>query len=88
MSRGDPELWQSLLVALGLALAAAAFLVALIGKPTWPVRISAIALVIVILMLVAVWHWGFREGAAWRTESKKEQQRSGRLHAGAPSPTP
>lgn len=88
MSRGDPELWQSLLVALGLALGAAAFLVALIGKPTWVVRIGAVALVVVILMLVAVWHWGFREGAAWRTESKKEQQRSGILHAGATAPAP
>jgi hypothetical protein len=71
MKEHGPDLWSSLLVALGLGLGAAGFVVALVGKPTWTVRIGAIGLVVVILLLVAIWHWGFREGAKWHPHENR-----------------
>lgn len=65
MNKHKPSFKESILVALGLSLGAAAFLLALVGKPTWPARVAAIGMILLILVLVAVWHWGFREGRKW-----------------------
>lgn len=62
MNGRRPSFKESLLVALGLALAAAAFLLAMVGKPTLGARLAAIGLILLVLVLVAVWHWGYREG--------------------------
>jgi hypothetical protein len=60
---GDgPRFIESIAVALGLAVGLAAFGLELMDKPTSAARLAAVGLVLFILVLVAVWHWGFREG--------------------------
>jgi hypothetical protein len=61
----EPRLSKTLVVAGGLALGAAAFLLALVGEPTWPARIAAIGIIVVIVAFAIVWHWGFTNGMRW-----------------------
>ena len=65
MNRRKPDLLRALVVAGGLALSAAAFLLAFVGKPTPVTRIAAAGLVILIVAMVIVWHIGFNNGVKW-----------------------
>jgi peptidoglycan/LPS O-acetylase OafA/YrhL len=65
MNRRKPELTRTLAVAGGLALGAAAFLLAFVGKPTPAARIAAIAIIVLIVLMAVVWHWGFDKGLKW-----------------------
>jgi hypothetical protein len=60
-----PSLKDALIIALGLGLTLAGFIVALVGHPTWPVRIGAVGFVVIVVAFVVVWHLGFRAGAKW-----------------------
>lgn len=62
MSGNDQNFWGRLGVAVGLAMGTAALMVALIGEPTWGVRAGAIGLILLVVLLVVVWHWGFTRG--------------------------
>ncbi len=68
MNRRKPDLLRALVVAAGLALSAAAFLLAFVGKPTPAARIAAIGLVLLVVAMVIVWHLGFRNGVKWGDE--------------------
>ena len=65
MNGRGPRLSEALLAALGIGFAAAAFILAFVGRPTWGARIAATCLILLAVGLVAVWHWGFRAGARW-----------------------
>jgi membrane protein YdbS with pleckstrin-like domain len=56
----QPDLKESLVVVLGLTFAAVSFAVALVGKPTWPVRVAALVAVVVTIVAVVAWHSGYR----------------------------
>lgn len=58
----QPDLKEALVVTLGLTLAAVSFAIALVGEPTWPVRIAALTVVVVIVVAVIAWHSGYRAG--------------------------
>jgi hypothetical protein len=62
MNGEGPNFWGRLAIALGLAIGTAALMVALVGKPTWGVRAGALGLILAVVVLVLVWHWGFSRG--------------------------
>jgi hypothetical protein len=65
MSRHKPSLWKALGGAFAIAIATAAFIVTLIGKPTWALRIGAVSFVVLVVAFAAVWYWGFYTGSNW-----------------------
>jgi hypothetical protein len=63
MSSGwPPPFWSAFLLALATAASVAGFLLEAVGHPSEGMRIAASGFVLAVLVLLAVWYWGFHRG--------------------------
>jgi hypothetical protein len=63
MHRGwPPPFWSAFFLALATTVSLAGYVLELVGHPSQGLRIAASSFVILVLVLLAVWYWGFSRG--------------------------
>jgi hypothetical protein len=56
---GPPPFWRAFVAALATAASVLGFVLEEIEHPSEGLRIAAIGVVVAVLVLLAVWYWGF-----------------------------